>query len=119
MLDKNLIPETIPFDFDDNYAAVKQKFADYGYDTQEGSNTMQLSIAMSYLVSMLNANTAVNINEMLLPLARKRKMVLQDARLLGYESRHIMSYKYNLTLEFGEGLHEISKYEKFEFDGKK
>lgn len=119
MLDKNLIPETIPFDFDENYDFVKLKFAEYGYDLQEGSNTMQLAIAMSYLVSMLNANTAVNINEMLLPLARKRKMVLQDARLLGYESRHIMSYKYNLTLEFGAGLHEIDRYEKFEFGGKK
>ena len=119
MLDKNLIPETIPFDFDDNYAAVKQKFADYGYDTQEGSNTMQLAIAMSYLTSMLNANTAVNINEMLLPLARKRKNALQGARLLGYEIRHTLSYKYKLTLEFPEGMHRINRYEKFEFGGKK
>ena len=113
MLDKNLIPETIPFDFDDNYAAVKQKFADYGYDTQEGSNAMQLAIAMSYLTSMLNANTAVNINEMLLPLARKRKNALQGARLLGYEIRHTLSYKYKLTLEFPEGMHKINRYEKF------
>lgn len=113
MLDKSLIPETIPFDFDENYQAVREKFNEYGYDLQEGSNTMQLAIAMSYLVSMLNANTAVNINEMLLPLARKRKMVLQDARLLGYEIRHIMSYKYELTLEFPEGMHQIDRYEKF------
>lgn len=118
MLDKNIIPETIPFDFDDNYAAVKQKFADYGYDTQEGSNTMQLAIAMSYLTSMLNANTAVNINEMLLPLARKRKNALQSARLLGYETRHTSSYKYKLTLEFPEGMHRINRYEKFTSNGK-
>lgn len=118
MLDKNLIPETIPFDFDDNYAAVKQKFADYGYDTQEGSNTMQLAIAMSYLTSMLNANTAVNINEMLLPIARKRRNALQGARLLGYEIRHTLSYKYKLTLEFPEGMHRVNRYEKFTSNGK-
>lgn len=118
MLDKNLVPETIPFDFDDNYAAFKQKFAEYGYDTQEGSNTMQLAIAMSYLTSMLNANTAVNINEMLLPLARKRKNALQGARLLGYEIRHTLSYKYKLTLKFPEGVHRINRYEKFTSNGK-
>ena len=118
MLDKNIVPETIPFDFDENYQAIKDKFFEYGYDLQEGSNTMQLATAMSYLVSMLNANTAVNINEMLLPLARKRKMVLQDARLLGYETRHVMSYKYDLTLDFPEGLHKIDRYEKFTSGGK-
>lgn len=118
MLDKNIIPETIPFDFDETYAAVRNKFSDYGYDLQEGSNTMQLAIAMSYLTSMLNANTAVNINEMLLPVARKRDMVLQDARLLGYEIKHKISYKYKLTLDFPEGTHQVNTYEKFSSDGK-
>ena len=77
-----------------------------------------LAIAMSYLTSMLNANTAVNINEMLLPLARKRKNALQGARLLGYEIRHTLSYKYKLTLVFPEGMHRINRYEKFKVKDK-
>lgn len=92
------IKETIPFNFDDTYAFIANKFAERGYDTQEGSNTMQLVTAMSYLTSMLNVNTAININETLLTLARKRKMVLQDARVLGYEAAHAQSYQYDLVL---------------------
>ena len=53
---------------------------------------------MAYLVSMLNANTAVNINETILTLARKRNNVLMDARLLGYEILHKSSYVYRLLI---------------------
>lgn len=114
MLDKKLIPETIPFDFDENYESVKNLMDSLGYDTQEGSNTQQLMIAMSYLVSMLNANTAVNINEMLLPLARKRNTALLNARTLGYEAKHVLSYKYRLTVKFEDpGTHQINQYDEF------
>lgn len=106
--------ETIPFNFDDVYAYVSNKFVAAGYDVQVGSNAEQLTTAMSYLVSMLNANTAVNINETLLTLARKRKMALYDARTLGYEIEHKLSYRYNLTLEFSTpGTYVIKKYSKF------
>ena len=108
------IKETIPFNFDDIYAYIEAKFEDEGYDNEEGSNTMQLVTAMSYLVSMLNANTASNINETILTLARKRSVALQDARVLGYEAEHIKSYQYNLTLEFSTpGTHRINKYDYF------
>lgn len=108
------IKETIPFSFDDIYDYISEKFSDAGYDAEEGSNTMQLVTAMSYLVSMLNANTAVNINETLLTLARKRNMILQDARLLGYEIEHIQSYKYTIDILFSEiGTYRINKYEEF------
>ena len=71
------LTETIPFNFDEIYSAVSTKLAEKGYDAiYEGSNTAQLVTAMSYLVSMLNANTAANINEMLLPLAQKRNNIL-------------------------------------------
>ena len=56
------IKETVPFSFDDLYTKTATKFIENGYDVQEGSNTMQLVTAMSYLISMLNTNTAVNIN---------------------------------------------------------
>ena len=92
------LKETIPFSFNDIKEYIKTKFV--GYDLEEGSNTMQLVNAMSYLVSMLNANTAANINETILTLARKRKMILQDARVLGYEPKHITSYQYTLDIAF-------------------
>ena len=105
--------QTIPFSFDDIYAKVQAKFVENGYDAQEGSNTMQLVTAMSYLVSMLNTNTAVNINENLLTLARKRNNILQDARLLGYEPGNKVSYQYELELTLPAGDFILPKYSEF------
>lgn len=107
------IKETIPFNFDDIYSKVQAKFVENGYDYQEGSNTAQLVTAMSYLVSMLNANTAVNINENLLTLARKRNNILQDARLLGYEPGNKVSYQYQLELTLPAGDFILPKYTEF------
>lgn len=110
--------ETIPFSFDELYTAVSAKFVDKGYDVQEGSNTMQLVTAMAYLTSMLNTNTAININETLLTLARKRPTVLQDARVLGYEIAHMQSYQYDVNVTFTNTTdaivtHRIEKYTAF------
>jgi len=108
------IQETIPFNFDEIYADITSKLAAKGYDAiYEGSNIAQVVTAMTYLVSMLNANTAANINEMLLPLAQKRNNVLNDARLLGYEIKHPISYRYELTLVLEAGNHIIKKYTEF------
>jgi len=108
-----MIKETIPFSFSDIYSKVQTKFMEKGYDIQEGSNTMQLVSAMSYLISMLNANTAVNINENILTLARKRTNILQDARLLGYEPGNKISYQYELELTLPAGNFILPKYSKF------
>ena len=113
------VKETIPFNFDDIYAFVANKFTEKGYDYQEGSNTMQLVTAMAYLTSMLNANTAVNINETLLTLARKRHMVLRDARILGYEIAHTQSYQYDVKVRLTNDTavsetRAINKYTPFE-----
>ena len=113
------IKPTIPFNFDDLYSNVQAKFIEKGYDTQEGSNTSQLITAMTYLISMLNANTAVNINENLLTLARKRKNVLQDARLLGYEPGNKVSYQYELELTLPAGDFTLPKYTEFISGSKK
>lgn len=113
------IKPTIPFNFDDIYANVQAKFIENGYDYQEGSNTAQLITAMSYLVSMLNTNTAVNINEMLLTLARKRNNILQDARLLGYEPGNKISYQYTLELTLPGGDFILPKYSEFISGNKK
>ena len=118
---------TIPFNYDDLYSAVQQKFVEKGYDIQEGSNTMQIASAMAYLVSMLNTNTAININETLLTLARKRNTVLHDSRILGYEPGNKVSYQYYLTLKFTPQIvdgnyvstsYDIPKYSKFTANGK-
>lgn len=112
------ITETVPFNFSELYNGIKTKFEDAGYDTEEGSNTSQLITAMAYLTSMLNVNTAVNINETILPLATRRDNVLQDARALGYEVQHKLSYRYKLTLQFTAGNHTIPKYSLFTIGGK-
>jgi hypothetical protein len=108
-----MIKETIPFSFDDLYTKVQAKFTENGYDYQEGSNTSQLVTAMSYLISMLNTNTAVNINENLLTLARKRNNILQDARLLGYEPGNKVSYQYQIELTLSAGDFVLPKYSEF------
>lgn len=107
------IKQTIPFNFDDIYANVQTKFIENGYDYQEGSNTAQLVTAMSYLISILNTNTAVNINENLLTLARKRDNILQDARLLGYEPGNKISYQYQVELTLPAGDFILPKYTEF------
>jgi hypothetical protein len=104
---------TVPFDFESLYTGLQTKFEDKGYDTAEGSNTSQLITAMAYLTSMLNTNTAVNINETLLPLATKRDNALHDARVLGYETAHKQSYRYRLSLTLTAGSHTIPKYTQF------
>ncbi len=107
------IVETIPFNFEELYTSLEEKFKDKGYDIDEGSNTAQLITAMAYLTSMLNVNTAININETMLPLATKRTNILQNARNLGYEIEHRSSYRYRLTLKFEAGNHTIHKHTKF------
>lgn len=111
-----MIKPTIPFNYDDLYSSVQQKFVDKGYDIQEGSNTMQIASAMAYLVSMLNTNTAININETLLTLARKRNTVLHDSRILGYEPGNKVSYQYYITLKFTPLKDENQNYVPTSFD---
>ena len=108
-----IIKETVPFNYDELFAKTRDKFIERGYDYQPGSNTAQLITAMSYLVSMLNVNTAVNINEMILTLARKRLNILQDARLLGYEPGNKVSYQYEIELTLNGGDFLLPKYTEF------
>jgi len=115
------ITQTIPFTFDEIYAGIAAKFAEKGYDSPyDGSNLAQLITSMAYTTSMLNANTAININENILSLAQKRSNITQDARLLGYEPAQKISYVYELELTFQvDGDYTIPKYSMFEADGKK
>lgn len=107
--------QTIPFKFDELYKNAQYIFERAGFDVSEGSNTSQLSAVLAYMVSTLNTNTAFNINETLLPFATKRKNILQDARVLGYEPRHKASYQYKaqITIDkklIGYGSMTIPKY---------
>ena len=115
------IPETVPFTFDELYTNLSAKFADAGYDINNGSNVAQLVTSMAYLTSMLNVNTAVNINETILPLSTKRDTVLENARAIGYEIQHKQSYTYRLTITLSgsvDGSYTIPKYSVFKEGGK-
>ena len=113
------IKETVPFNFDEIYEGIAKKFEEKGYDSPyDGSNLAQLITSMAYTTSMLNANTAVNINETILTLAQKRPNIIQDARLLGYESTPSVSYIYELIINVKEdGDYYIPQYTKFLADG--
>jgi len=114
------IVQTVPYSFDEIYTSLVEKL---GNDAPyEGSNLAILITSMSYLVSMLNVNTAGNINEMLLPLARKRENILEGARLLGYEPSKKTGYRYVLTITLKndilfENKIPIEKYSKFTSNG--
>lgn len=114
--------KTVPFTFDDILNESKELFNEAGFDVADGSNTSQLSAVIAYIVSSLNTNTAININETLLPYAKKRKNILQDARVLGYEAIHKTSYMYKLSIKLSEkligyGYVTIPKYMKVESSG--
>ena len=118
----NKIIETVPFNFDDLFNECRKLFGDSGFDVSDGSNTSQLSAVMAYMISSLNTNTALNINETLLPYATKRKNILQDARVLGYEATHIKSFIYRLTVRLdnkmcGYGYFVLPKYTEFTSNG--
>lgn len=113
----SLNAETIPFSFDEIYNELKNRLKRKGYDLSEGSNTSMLVDIMAYLVSMLNANTAVNINETLLAYANKTDNIIADARNLGYEIRKSTSYIYELNITVGPGTVIIPQYTQFEANG--
>ena len=106
---------TIPYNFDELYRNAQYILGRAGFDVSEGSNTSQLAATMAYMVASLNTNTAFNINETLLPFATKRKNILQDARVLGYEPKHKASYEYKAKFKIdpmyiGFGTLTIPRY---------
>lgn len=114
--------QSVPFDFEELFKESRKLFQNAGFDVADGSNTSQLAAVMSYLVASLNTNTALNINETILPFATKRKNILQDARVLGYEAQHKISYRYKLKIELhnkmcGYGTFTIPKYTEFTSNG--
>lgn len=114
------IKETVPFDFNVLYDEVQREFQKRGYDSNfHGSNISQITTLISYAITMLNAQTATNINETILPLAKDRKNILQAARVLGYEIRHKTSFRYKIRLKPKTvGIHTLRKYTKFNLGGR-
>jgi len=105
--------ELIPFSFDEIEEKVKEALLANGLTDilYPGSNISQIADIMTYLVHVLNTNTAINLQEVILPLATKRMNVLFGGRQLGYEAvqRTSWRYKLNITLkrrEFSETLDE-------------
>ena len=96
------LKEIIPFTYDEIEQKVKDLLLSKGFKDIEypGSNISQISDIMTYLTHVLNTNTAINLQEVLLPLATKRVNVLFSARHLGYEPKRKTSYRYSLKINF-------------------
>ena len=111
---KNIEASLIPYDQNEIETLMKQLMFQNGMTDvmYEGSNVSQLASVISYAISSLNVNTAINLQETILPLATKRMNILMGARQLGYEPRAVTSYKYQLEIKpmFYTG-HEVLVYE--------
>lgn len=108
------IIESVPFNYQEIRQYIDKKLTDKGYDTSLGSNASQLSNIMAYTTSMLNVNTALNINETLLSYATKRENVVEVARNFSYEPHKACSYTYTLYLKLKHGAnYYIPKNTKF------
>ena len=112
------IIETVPFNYNELRTEIENKFKEAGYDTSLGSNVSQLSNIMAYVASMLNVNTALNINETILPYATKRENVLEVARNLSYEASKKRSFVYDVQITFDSGDKYLPKYTEFTANGK-
>ncbi len=111
----------VPFSYNEIYQGISKKFLENGYDIPfEGSNTAILTSILSYLGQAINLNTALNINENVLTLAKKRKNVVNNARILSYEAKHRISTQLNINLKVKkEGFFNLKKYQEFEVNGYK
>lgn len=105
---ENIVKETIPFTQNELELEVKRLLLSKGLTDilYPGSTVSQLSDVMTYLVHALNTNTAINLQEVILPLASKRMNVLFGARQLGYEAVQKTSYRYKLKAQIREQLDE-------------
>ena len=112
------IVETVPFNYNELRTEIEQKFKDAGYDTSLGSNVSQLSNIMAYVASMLNVNTALNINETILSYATKRENALEVARNFSYEASKKRSFVYDVTITFDSGDKYLPKWTEFTANGK-
>lgn len=111
------IIETVPFNYQEIRTELDQQFRNEGYDTSYGSNVSHLTNIMAYIVSMLNVNTALNINETILSYATKRENVLEVARNFSYEAQKARSYVYNVDLILTPGKHIIPQWTSFTGNG--
>ncbi len=98
---ENIQGSILPYNHEEIEIVMKQLLIQNGMSDvmYEGSNVSQLTSIISYIISSLNVNTAINIQETILPLATKRMNILYGARQLGYEPYAIKSYIYELTLK--------------------
>jgi len=98
---KNIKASLIPYDQNEIETVMKQLLLKNGVEDVRypGSNISQLTSVIAYAISSLNVNTAINMQETILPLASKRMNVLMGARELGYEPSQQLSYKYKATIK--------------------
>lgn len=110
----------VPFNYNEIYQQIAQKFIDKGYDAPyEGSNTGILTSILAYAIQGMNFNTAQNINEVILPLCKKRKSAVQNARILGYEPKARISNQIEIYIKPKRGNVNviIPQYQEFKING--
>ncbi len=90
----------IPFDQREIDAVMRKILYENGISDvlYEGSNISQLTSVISYVIGTLNVNTAINLQETILPLATKRMNAMFGARQLGYEPHPKKAFRYNLSI---------------------
>jgi len=126
--DAKTLTEIIPFTYDEIEQKVQDLLISKGFKDilYPGSNISQISDIMIYLTHVLNTNTAINLQEVLLPLATKRNNILFSARHLGYEPKRKTSYRYELEINFKKKNNipdtqaynfTLNKYTKFTSNG--
>ena len=108
----------VPFNYNEIYQQIAKKFLDRGYDIPyEGSNTAILTSILAYAIQSLNFNTAMNINEVILSLNKKRRSAVQNARILGYEPQHKISHQVKIYIKPQRaGTLNIPKYQEFKLN---
>lgn len=109
----------VPFNYNEIYQSIAKKFIEKGYDAPyEGSNTAILTSILSYAIQGLNFNTAMNLNETILSLCKKRKSAVQNARILSYEPTHKISNQIKIFLHPKRaGTLTIPKFQEFKING--
>ena len=108
---EQVIKEIIPFTQDEIETEVRAMLLSKGLTDilYPGSNVSQISDVMTYLIHVLNTNTAINLQEVILPLATKRMNVLFGARQLGYEATQKVSFQYKLNINIKENTDVIDR----------
>lgn len=92
--------EFIPYNYEEILTKVQQRFTDKGYTsvTESRSNSNNLSMILTGILSDLTVNMNNNIKESILTTAFQENNIMESAKLFGYERTRNISYVYEISL---------------------